>query len=162
MHQDGLSGRVRLSKALPNFTLVTTGLAVATRLLAFMWRPSTSKAARWTQVGLLAATIAVMTLGTDRGAELVYRYGVGVVGEQPPETEDHEHSHDDDGHEDAERHAAGEDTEPPSESVPSEASAVEPGAETQPSQEPETAERPAARGQHGQEQHDHHDHDHAH
>lgn len=145
-----------------DFMLVTTGLAVATTILAFIWRRSASKAVRWTQVGLLGATIAVMTLGTDRGAELVYRYGIGVAGEQPPETQDHEHSHDDDEHEDAEAHAAGEDATPPSESAPSEDRAVQPGAETQPSQEPETEGRPAAKGQRGQEQHDHHDHDHAH
>ncbi len=48
---------------------------------------------RW-RIGLLALSlvlVVVMALGSDRGAELVYRYGVGVSNEPFPES-DHDHS----------------------------------------------------------------------
>lgn len=42
--------------------------------------------------GLSLALIGLASLGADRGAELVYRYGVGVAQQPPPATE-HTHDH---------------------------------------------------------------------
>lgn len=81
-----------------NFMLATTALAVVTAALAFVWRRSSSRAARWVQLGLLSITAVVMVLGTDRGANLVFHYGIGSAGEAPPseaaEGHDGGHTHD--------------------------------------------------------------------
>lgn len=42
--------------------------------------------------------LGVMTIGADRGAELVFRYGIGVAGEAPPHSDGHDHSHGDHEH----------------------------------------------------------------
>ncbi len=50
---------------------------------------------RWrkTLLALLLASSAVLVLGADRGAALVFRYGMGVKHEAPPHTDDHAHEH---------------------------------------------------------------------
>lgn len=74
--------------------LVATGLAVVVTALGW-WRRDAGR--RW-RLGLTAGSLillAVVTLGADRGAELVFRYGVGVAGEPPPHPDGHDHAHDD-------------------------------------------------------------------
>jgi len=52
---------------------------------------------RMIQVALLGAVVAVSALGADRGALLVYGYGVGTRRDSPPPAaSDHEHAHDSD------------------------------------------------------------------
>lgn len=88
--------------------LVAAGLALVVTALAW-WRGDAGR--RW-RVGLTvgsAILLCVMTAGADRGAELVFRYGVGVAGEAPPHGEGHDHAHggdrDDDPH--AQEHPSG-------------------------------------------------------
>jgi uncharacterized membrane protein len=67
-----------------NFMLVATGVGLATTVLAFVLRKRANPSLRWGMVALLAITVGVTTLGADRGAELVHRYGIGTKGETPP------------------------------------------------------------------------------
>ncbi len=77
-----------------NLMLVAAGLMAAASLLAYAWRRSESFAARAMQVGLLAFTVAVLVIGADRGGQMVFRYGIGTAGEQPPgSTDGHDHDH---------------------------------------------------------------------
>ena len=76
-----------------NFMLATTGLALVSSLVAFALRTTGSTAARWVQLLLLTVTVSIMTVGADRGAELVFRYGIGTAGETPPEHSEGHHGH---------------------------------------------------------------------
>ncbi|QED26757.1 DUF2231 domain-containing protein [Microvenator marinus] len=72
--------------------LVATGIALVVTALAW-WRGDASR--RW-RVGLMVGSLlllGVMTIGADRGAELVFRYGIGVAGETPPHSDGHDHAH---------------------------------------------------------------------
>ena len=66
------------------------GLAVVTAVVAFVLatRPPTS-ATRWTVAVALAVTTSVLMLGADRGALLVFRYGIGTQQETPPPGHEH-------------------------------------------------------------------------
>ncbi len=64
-----------------NWMLSTTGLGLVTAVVAFATRSRTSRGARWGLCGLLLLTVAVMTLGADRGARLVYGHGIGTTRE---------------------------------------------------------------------------------
>lgn len=68
-----------------NFMLATLGLgAVAAVFATLDWR--------WVTIGALCATTAVLWLGADRGAYLVYGLGIGVQGQEekhPPTHEEH-------------------------------------------------------------------------
>lgn len=79
-----------------DFMLVATGLAIAGTVLAFLWRRSSSTAIRWTQLAFMTLTILVTALGADRGAELVFHYGIGTTCTVPPVT--NAHGHDEGGH----------------------------------------------------------------
>jgi uncharacterized membrane protein len=57
------------------------------------WRRGGTAGWRWALVVASLLQLGVTIVGADRGAELVFRYGVGVANESPPETED-EHHHD--------------------------------------------------------------------
>lgn len=72
-----------------NFMVVTTLLAVGTCVLArgLASRPATRD--RAVTLGLVVTT-AVLILGADRGANLVYRYGMGVA-RQPGVTQEDSH-----------------------------------------------------------------------
>lgn len=75
--------------------LVATTLSILIAALGW-WRRGPDK--KW-RIGLTTASlilVSVMTLGADRGAELVFRYGIGVAGDPPPHTQGHDHDH---GHE---------------------------------------------------------------
>ncbi len=81
-----------------NFMLASTGIAVLASLLAWRADPST----RIGSVGLAALLLVLATvsgLGADRGARLVFGYGMGVL-EAPPETSGghHDGGHDEGGH----------------------------------------------------------------
>jgi uncharacterized membrane protein len=61
-----------------NFMLVATALALVTTGMAFFLRDKASAKARWLVCGALFLTVSVTTLGADRGALLVYTYGMGT------------------------------------------------------------------------------------
>lgn len=67
----------------------TVAAIVTCGLLAFAGRREFGPW-RWTALALACLTAGVLTLGADRGAELVFRYGIGVAGEEPPAT-GHDH-----------------------------------------------------------------------
>ena len=81
--------------------LVASGLAALTAGAAFAWRHSASAKVRWGQLALLLATVVVMTLGADRGAELVFRHGIGTAGDQPAASAPHDHDQGEEAHDDA-------------------------------------------------------------
>jgi len=66
-----------------NWMIVASGLSLAISIVMFAFRNRHETRSRLAQVGLLAGLAAVVTLGADRGAALVYGYGVGVRGEAP-------------------------------------------------------------------------------
>jgi uncharacterized membrane protein len=65
------------------FMLATTALGALTSVLLHLLRKSTERRARAVAGVLLIATVAVMILGADRGALLVYHHGMGT--RVPPE-----------------------------------------------------------------------------
>lgn len=74
------------------FMLTTTGLGLATTLMAFLTR---RRAGPWPWVwgsGLIV-TVAVMTLGADRGGLLVYGHGVGTTPSSVPAAAQGEQGH---------------------------------------------------------------------
>ncbi len=73
-----------------NFMFATLALGVVTSLAAHLKRGSEARGVRVGLAAMLAVTCGVLTIGADRGAELVYRYGIGTLGEEPPHDE---HSH---------------------------------------------------------------------
>lgn len=83
--------------------LWTTGLAVIVTAVGW-WKRGTGVRKLLTGLSLLLA--GLLSLGADRGAELVFRYGMGVAGEAPPAA-GHAHGHGDD------EHGHGPPTEPP-------------------------------------------------
>ena len=81
-----------------DFMIVASILGLVTTILFAALRKRQSKAVQWTLVAALSLSVVVMTLGADRGAALVFQYGVGTSQEQPPATvhqheggDDHEH-----------------------------------------------------------------------
>lgn len=75
-----------------DWMLVTTGLAVALSGLAW-WKRSAGRSWRFTLLVGLIALSGTLAVGADRGAELVFRYGMGTAGEVPPESDGHDHDH---------------------------------------------------------------------
>lgn len=61
-----------------NFMLVATSVAIVTTGLAAYLRHDASAKATWLVTGALFLTVTVTTLGADRGALLVYGYGMGT------------------------------------------------------------------------------------
>jgi uncharacterized membrane protein len=79
-----------------NWMLVTSGFGLVTATAAFVSRKKTLASVRWLLFTLLLLTSILTTLGADRGALLVFRYGIGTLGEVPPGTDDthaHDHEH---------------------------------------------------------------------
>jgi uncharacterized membrane protein len=75
-----------------DFMLVATGLAVLITVIGW-W--SLKRRHTW-RLGLAVAALilaGITSLGADRGAELVFRYGVGVAMDQPAQTDGHNHDH---------------------------------------------------------------------
>lgn len=83
-----------------NWMLAATGLSATASVLVFLLRRTQSSARYWLQVAAVAITLAVATLGADRGAYLVFGKGVGVSSQTGPQEQekggqpDHEHTHD--------------------------------------------------------------------
>lgn len=70
-----------------------TGLVALSAVFAFVLaRRPTTTGGRWAVVVALAVTTTVLTMGADRGALLVFRYGIGTHQEPPPP------GHEDGGH----------------------------------------------------------------
>lgn len=77
--------------------IVATSLGAAASVAAFFLRRASAKAIRWALALAVVATSLVTLAGADRGALLVYGYGIGTRGLTPPEThDDHEHDRDHD------------------------------------------------------------------
>lgn len=81
-----------------DFMIATAVLGLVAAGLAFAFRNATDRARRGAVLAAMSVCALVMTLGADRGAELVYRYGVGVSHEPPPEDDGHDHDHGTEGH----------------------------------------------------------------
>lgn len=81
-----------------DFMLIAAGIGLAVTAVAFLLRRRTSQAVRWLLIGGLLATNAVTVLGADRGALLVFGYGIGSAELEPPESSHHHHDGDDDDH----------------------------------------------------------------
>jgi uncharacterized membrane protein len=149
-----------------NFMYVATGLAIAVSAFAWLKRAETARGVRFAILGGALVVVGVTTLGADRGAELVFRYGIGSVGESPADV-DHDHGHGDDtrdGHHDQDAGHHGRDpghhdpaqpqTNESTETVPP---PTEPQTET-PSPEPEVETKTETETETGG--HDHAGHEH--
>lgn len=76
-----------------NFMAVSTLLALGTSMASWHLAARAPQRDRAVLLGLVC-TCAVLTLGADRGANLVFRYGVGVSSTSPPAAA-HEDGHTD-------------------------------------------------------------------
>jgi hypothetical protein len=56
-------------------------------IAAFALRKRQSTGPRWGITALAVATVGVLTLGADRGAALVFRYGIGTAVQTQSEAE---------------------------------------------------------------------------
>lgn len=77
--------------------LVASGLALLITAVGW-WARDRGRAWR---IGLATAAlllVGVTMVGADRGAELAFRYGIGVAMDPIPESDGHHHDHDDHGH----------------------------------------------------------------
>lgn len=70
-----------------NFMLATTAASGVVAVAAYVTRKRAGAGRRWLLASLLLGVSALAVLGADRGAELVYRHGVGTR----PTTPEHEH-----------------------------------------------------------------------
>jgi len=78
-----------------NFMLVAGGLSVLVTGVGW-WRRSAKGGWRPVQLLMSVLLLIILILGGDRGAELVFRYGIGTARERPPAGAEHEHG--DQGH----------------------------------------------------------------
>ncbi|MEO6596750.1 MAG: DUF2231 domain-containing protein [Planctomycetota bacterium] len=74
-----------------NFMVAAAALSLAVSAVVFLLRRHDGRRPRLAQAGLIALVVGVATLGADRGAMLVYGYGVGVRDEPPPMSSQHHH-----------------------------------------------------------------------
>lgn len=88
-----------------DFMLVATILGAVVTALAWLLRRRQDRLIRWSLVAALLALNAVTTLGADRGALLVYGYGMGTAQQAPPSSEPASHDNDDGHHGEAAPHA---------------------------------------------------------
>jgi uncharacterized membrane protein len=66
-----------------NWMLLASALGLAVTIAAFATRRKATPGARWLLSGLLSVVALLIVLGADRGALLVFRYGMGTTGEAP-------------------------------------------------------------------------------
>jgi uncharacterized membrane protein len=66
-----------------NWMLLTSAVGLVTTAAAFLTRGRATPRVRWLLFGMLLVTGGLTTLGADRGALLVFRYGVGTQVERP-------------------------------------------------------------------------------
>ena len=76
-----------------NLMIGTTLLAALACAFAHAAQDPAAGGKRRAVLAALFAVVVVMTLGADRGAEMVYRYGIGTAGETPPSGDGHSHDH---------------------------------------------------------------------
>ena len=77
------------------FTIIIVGLALANAFMARTGRVDRSPLwGRWVRPVLVLVAAAVLVVGTDRGGELVFRYGIGV--RYDPLSAEYHDSHDHD------------------------------------------------------------------
>ncbi len=112
-----------------DYMLVTTALAIAVTFTAYLTRKRNTRNVQWWLVLTLAAVNAVAGLGADRGAMLVFGYGVGTSAAEKPATTAHGHNGD--------HHGAATPVAPP------------------PSQSRETSDAVQPHGRQGDDGHDH-------
>lgn len=62
-----------------NWMVVTTVAAIVVSWIAWMFRHNSSRLARLSVTGMLFFLCVTLAMGADRGALLVYRYGLGVT-----------------------------------------------------------------------------------
>ena len=138
--------------------LWATGLALLVTALG--WWKRTAKL-RVPLTAMSVVLVSLLAIGADRGAELVFRYGMGVAHEAPPESA-HTHSHDADHGEAREHsetpHAApdGHGTAVHAEPEAHHSADAEQGAAAPPAQSSDSVQEPAKAGpQPAPHQHDH-------
>ena len=67
-----------------NYMYVATALALVASIFAFVRRGRSDGLTLWGLTALLLLVSTVTVLGADRGAALVFRYGIGTADETPP------------------------------------------------------------------------------
>lgn len=72
-----------------NFMLVATAISALITVVSW-WKRDADGRWRFILSAMSVVLVVVMTIGADRGAELVFRYGVGVANDPPPHAM-HEH-----------------------------------------------------------------------
>jgi uncharacterized membrane protein len=77
-----------------NLMLAASGIGLTATVAAFALRKRQSVGARWAVTALLLATIGVLTIGADRGAALVFQYGMGTAAQTSPAADVDSHAHD--------------------------------------------------------------------
>lgn len=75
-----------------DFMLVASGIGLTATIAAWALRKRQSVGVKWGITALALATIGVLTIGADRGAALVFQYGIGIA-EQAPPADGHVDSH---------------------------------------------------------------------
>ena len=74
-----------------NWMLVASALGGLTAVAAFFVRKRADATARWAFFAVMFVVTGVTLLGADRGAELVYRYGVGTGCDVLHPADEHQH-----------------------------------------------------------------------
>jgi uncharacterized membrane protein len=82
-----------------NIMIAATAMGLIGTAFTIAFRAATDRLRRGVVFAVMATTVGLMTIGADRGAELVFRYGIGVTMEAPPaDAHDHDHGHEAHGH----------------------------------------------------------------
>lgn len=68
--------------------LAASGIGLTATIAAWALRRRQSIGVRWGITALALATVGVLTIGADRGAGLVFQYGIGTAAQAPPPVED--------------------------------------------------------------------------
>jgi len=67
-----------------NWMIAATSFGVITTLAAVAVRSQRTRLRPWVVTSLLLVTVVLTILGGDRGARLVFHYGIGTAGESDP------------------------------------------------------------------------------
>ncbi len=92
-----------------DFMLWSVGLGLLTTVVAFFLRNRGTSKGQWAVTLGLFLTVGLTTLGADRGALLVYRYGIGTRAAMKSHGEEGDHGEET---EEAEAHEHGESSDP--------------------------------------------------
>jgi uncharacterized membrane protein len=76
-----------------DWMLWTSGFALLTAIVDHAFRRRVDVLARGLLVGMGVITAGLLSVGADRGGELVFRYSIGTAGEALPATDGHDHHH---------------------------------------------------------------------